>query len=264
MNDQEKTRAAEILGQYRLQRTPLTPLPDTCAPRNEAHAYAIQDLAHAYLSEAGLGPVVGHKIGCTTPVMQAYLGIEQPCAGGIFGATVHHQAGRFRASDYRRLGVECEIAVTLGRHLPCTTEPYQRDDVATAVESCMAAIEVVDDRYQDYHTLGVYTLIADDFFNAGCVLGEPIKDWWSLDLTAVRGQMQVNGARVGSGNGADIMGHPLEALTWLANRYSTLGKGLHAGTFVLLGSVVQTQWLVAGDEVHIQIEGLGEAEVKIE
>jgi 2-keto-4-pentenoate hydratase len=54
------------------------------------------------------------------------------------------------------------------------------------------------------------------------------------------------------------MGHPFEALAWLANLRARSGLGLRAGEFVLLGSVVETRWVSAGDEVVVAIEGLGE------
>jgi 2-oxo-3-hexenedioate decarboxylase/2-keto-4-pentenoate hydratase len=123
----------------------------------------------------------------------------------------------------------------------------------------MAAIEVVDDRYEDYRSLDVPTLIADDFFNAGCVLGEPLEAWRELELAGLRGRMTINGVEVGTGSGADILGHPLEALAWLADALAARGRHLNAGEFVLLGSVVETRWVEPGDRVEIEIEGLGSA-----
>ena len=76
---------------------------------------------------------------------------------------------------------------------------------------------MVDDRYADYTTLGTPTLIADDFFNFGCVLGPAVTDWreLNLDLASIGGRMLINGEDVGQGRGSDILGHPLEALAWL-------------------------------------------------
>jgi 2-keto-4-pentenoate hydratase len=125
------------------------------------------------------------------------------------------------------------------------------------VVAFLSAIEVVDDRYRDYRTLDVPTLIADDFFNAACVLGAPVESWRDLDLAGVRGRMAINGAEVGTGTGGDILGHPLEALAWLANALAARGRCLEAGEFVLLGSVVETRWVAAGDLVEVEIEGLG-------
>jgi 2-oxo-3-hexenedioate decarboxylase/2-keto-4-pentenoate hydratase len=54
------------------------------------------------------------------------------------------------------------------------------------------------------------------------------------------------------------MGHPFEALAWLANSRAQHGLGaLHAGEFVLLGSGVETKWLNAGDRARVDIESLG-------
>ena len=222
----------------------------------------MQDALHAALTAAGHGALAGHKIGCTTPVMQRFLRIPNPCAGGVFAPTVQHLAAEFRHSAFLHVGVECEIAVRLAHDLPAARAPYDRDTVGAAVGACMAAIEVVDDRYEDYRALDVPTLIADDFFNAACVLGVPVAAWRDLDLAALRGRMSINGADVGTGRGGDILGHPLEALAWLANALVARGSCLESGEFVLLGSVVETRWVGAGDRVEVEIEGLGSARAR--
>ena len=223
---------------------------------------ALQDALNASLRQTELGPVVGAKIGCTTPVMQEYLGMAHPCSGAIFDATVHHRQAELDFGSYLHVGVECEIAVTLGADIPRSTTPHTMDSVACAVRSVHAAIEIVDDRYVDFvhRTPDWRTWVADNFFGAGVVLGEPVVDWQSLDLPAVRGQMEVNGEMVGSGHGRDIIhGHPLEALVWLANEQSARGLALPAGWIVMLGSVVQTKWMSQGDRVEVSLAGLGTA-----
>jgi 2-keto-4-pentenoate hydratase len=259
MEPQAIDEAAGLLAQARLGRTRFAGLPDGRRPVDEAEAYAIQDALHARLEAAGHGPLVGYKIGCTTPVMQRFLGIDNPCAGGVLAPGVQRGAGRFRHAGFLRVGVECEIAVALGCDLPAEDAPYDRDKVRAAVDACMAAIEVVDDRYEDYRALDPLTLVADDFFHAGCVLGAPVEDWRGLDLAAARGRMTINGAKVGSGRGGDVLGHPLAALAWLANLCAAHDRPLRAGAFVLLGSVVETRWLAPGDQVEIAIDGLGGA-----
>ena len=124
----------------------------------------------------------------------------------------------------------------------------------------MAGMEIVDDRYVDYKSLDTPTLIADDFFDAGCVIGSPVTEWRRLDLTALTGKTLINGVEVGSGSGADVMGHPFRALAWLANSMARRGRSLHAGEFVFTGSVVETKWLNKGDRVTMQIDRLGTVE----
>lgn len=257
MREDELEAAAEALAPARTNGEPIDPVPESLRPRDEDEAYAVQQRLHERLTLAGHGPLAGHKIGCTTQVMQRYLNIPQPCAGGVFERTVHHGEGRIFATDYRRVGVECEIAVRLARDLD--TVPASHAELSDALACCMAAMEIVDDRYRDYTTLGVMTLIADDFFNAGAVVVEPGANWRNVDLASVSGRMWINDREAGHGTGADIMGHPLNALAWLVERYAGLGLRLRAGDLVLLGSVVQTQWLEAGDEVRIEVGELGSA-----
>lgn len=191
--------------------------------------------------------------------MQRFLGIPNPCAGGVFEPTVQHRHGTYEHARFLHAGAECEIAVRLANDFPCSGAPHDPSSVVSAVGACMAAIEVVDDRYQDYRSLDTPTLIADDFFNAACVLGTPVENWRELDLARVTGRMTINGSEVGTGCGDDILGHPMAALAWLANGLAGRGRTLRAGEFVLLGSVVETKWVEAGDLVEIEIEGFGRA-----
>lgn len=256
-------QAALLLCQARTRRERFDRFPRECVPADEREAYAVQERLHRCLTQAGWGEVVGYKIGCTTPVMQAYLRIPNPCAGGIFGSTVQHEHGRLEPDWHVRVGVECEIAVELGADLPAAGAPYDRSTVAAAVRVCMAAIEVVDDRYVDYLSLETPTLIADDFFGAGCVLGRPVERFDPCQLASVTATMAINGETVGSGVGTDILGHPLDALAWLANSMAERGLGPRRGELVLLGSLVQTHWLKPRDHVTIVNQPLGEVRLDL-
>src|ERR1044072_100981 len=77
---------------------------------------------------------------------------------------------KLAASDYVRVGVECEIAVKLARDLLPPEQPFTAEWMGEAVEAYYPAIEIVDDRYVKWETAGAPTLVADDFFAAGCVL----------------------------------------------------------------------------------------------
>ena len=236
------------------------------APEDEREAYQLQFELHEGLTAAGLGARVGWKIGCTTPVMQKFMSIDHPCSGGIMEKCAHFDHVEIPQTRFNRVGVECEIAVTMGIDLPAQTEPYRREDVAEAVLSCRAAMELVDDRYDDFKTLSTETLIVDDFFQSACVLGPEIIDWQEIDLGTVIGRTFINGEEAGRGQGSDIMGHPLNALAWLANNLNSLGRELKAGEFVLLGSMVECQWLSPGGEtgniVEMDISGLGQISAK--
>jgi 2-keto-4-pentenoate hydratase len=251
--------AAKAIALARRNRAPLAPL--EARPRDEEEGYKIQRALHDLLL-AQAGPVVGYKIGCTSAVMQEYIGIPHPCAGGVFEKVVHDSGAKLAASDYVRVGVECEIGVRLKRDLAPGEAPFTAEWVGEAIEAYHPAIEIVDDRYVKWETIGAPTLIADDFFAAGCVLG-PAVPWANVpDLRAVAGRAIVNGEEVSKGTGADVLGHPYNALAWLANHLAAEGKGLHAGQLVLTGSLVKTLWLKAGDKVRMELEGLGVVEAE--
>lgn len=247
--------AAELLSESRLALERFERLPEDLVPADEAAAYAIQRAVNDRL-EAAFGRRGGWKIGCTTETMQRYLGISQPCAGEMFERFLLGSERELPRGCVVRPGVECEIAVELSG-LPDPEDP------GAAVAAVMASIEIVDDRYRDYRSLDVHTLIADDFFNAGCVLGEPVRNWHNLDLAAIGGAMWVNGTKFGAGRGADILGHPLNALAWISRRWRELGVVPAGGTIVTLGSLVQTVWVDRGDRIEIEIEGLGTAAVRL-
>lgn len=264
MSDDSHLRAALVIRDHRLARRRLAGLDVSVRPADEASAYGIQDQLHRLLTGAGLGSVAGHKIGCTTRVMQEFLRIPNPCAGGVFETQVHRTPARVRHADFVRPGVECEIVVRLASDLPLQRAPFDRHSVAAAVGEIMAGMEIVDDRYVDYRSLDTPTLIADDFFDAGCVLGEPFADWQALDVPSLSGTTRINGVAVGRGRGADVMGHPFEALAWLANALARRGKGLRAGEFVFTGSVVETKWVQPSDHVVMTIDRLGTVEAVFE
>jgi 2-keto-4-pentenoate hydratase len=252
-------RAAQAVATARRNRAPLKPLPADAAPRDEAEGYRVQRAVHDLLLPS-VGPLVGYKIGCTSKVMQEYLDIPRPCGGGVFARGVHESGVRLHAADFVRVGVECEIAVRLSRDLPPGGAPLTAESVMEAIEAYMPAIEIVDDRYERWETLGAPTLIADDFFAAGCVLGAPVAHNAAPDLLSVNGRALINGSEAGHGTGADVLGHPHHALAWLANHLAAEGRGLHAGQIVLTGSLVKTVWLKPADRVVMELDGLGRVE----
>ncbi len=248
--------AARAIALARRNRAPLKALPPNIAPADLAQGYRVQRALHDLLLP-DTGPLIGYKIGCTSAVMQRYLNIPHPCSGGVFARGVHETGVSLRAGDFVRVGVECEIAVRLAHDLAASREALTADDVAGAIEAYLPAIEIVDERYLGWETMGAPTLIADDFFAAGCVLGEPVARQAAPDLLTVVGRAVINGAEVGRGKGADVLGHPRHALAWLANHLAEEGRRLHAGQIVLTGSLVKTVWLAAGDRVTMELEGLG-------
>jgi len=257
-------QAAQFLVEEHRTRKSFGPIPAPCAARTVDEAYAVQEAFHALMA-ATHGPIAGYKIALTTPVMQQMVGFHEPVSGAILAKTVQQSPCTIRSADYGRLGVECEIAVRLDADLPVTSAPYKRDHIVAAIGAVMAAFELIDDRHADYAQFApqILSIIADNAWNGGIILGPPTTDWHTVDLAAVHGTMVINDAVVGAGYGRDVMGHPLDALVWLANGLAKRGKSLSRGMVVMTGSIVATKFVHPGDRVHFCLDGIGEVQLSI-
>jgi len=252
-----RQKAERIAALFR-ERHQIDILPPELLPADIDEAYAIRAAFEEIERARGRGEVVGYKIGLTTPIMQKLCGVDEPCYGAIFASEVHHRRAELPARNYCRLGIETEIAVRLGEDLP---QGGSADRVAAAVESCMAAIEVLEDLRHDYKRLSAAAMVAGNVWNAGVVLGPPFSDWRGLDLAKLTARLTINGREIGHGQGGDVMGNPLNALAWLADKLASAGTPLKRGMIVMTGSMVPIQFPAAGDHAIVEVEGLGTAEL---
>lgn len=254
---------AEQIARLFRERRPIDILPSDLMPADLAEAYAIRQVLEA-IEVPERGAVAGYKIGLTTPVMQKLCGVAEPCYGAIFAREAHDSGARLRAADYCRLGVETEIAVRLGEDLPESgSRASWPERAAAAVESCMAAIELLEDLRHDYKRLSAAAMVAGNVWNAGVVLGPPAADWRRLDLAGVTARLSINGREIGRGKGSDVMGSPLNALAWLAEKRAIEGAPLRRGMVVMTGSMVPIQFPEPGDRVVVTVDGLSSAELAV-
>jgi 2-keto-4-pentenoate hydratase len=263
MDKSDYEAAAERLAAARLERRPVRPLPTNLAPETEDEAYAVQEAVEARLTAAGWGRRVGYKIAATNPPSQAMLGRSRPCYGGILARNLLPSPAAVRLGRFVRLGVEVEIAMRIEADIPPEGAPWSRDALAERVAACLPALEVVDDRYQDFRTMPPMTLIADGAFQGAVVTGDECSEWRKLDLAALASAIAVDGEVRARGRGADTMGHPLDALAALANDLAGRGRGLLAGEIVLTGSIAAPQWPDRPARVTASVEGLGEVSLEL-
>lgn len=257
-------RCADHLLEARRAGTRHTVVPEEFRPRTVAEGHRVQEALHARLAEAGWGSVVGFKIGATTAAMQSFLGVEHPCAGAVWSTTVTTDRAVLDRSAYVELGLEGELAVTVSEDIAPSDAGHDIGTVAAHVASWHAAIEVVDNRYGDPAAFGAPTLVADDFFGAGAVLGPPVAPADVADIAAVVGRMTDTGREVATGTGDALLGHPLAALAWLADLFGGLGWTIPGGSVVLLGSLVGVHWVTdESRDVQFTVDGLGTVEVSL-
>jgi len=251
------TDAADTIIAARRAARGLAPL-GALAPADEEAGYAIQ---REMAGRLGALPPAGFKIGATGRQMQAYLGIASPIAGFVRAGDVHASPATLRFADFIRPGVECEIGVRLGRDLPAG--PCTQTEAEAAVADVFPAIEIVEQRYEDMSRLHTPTVVADQMFHRAGVIGAPCPDWRVLDLAVVAGRMTVGGTLHGEGLGSELLGHPMQALAWLAgSACAAVFGGLRAGQVVFLGSVTPPHWVQGPGLVEVAFGGLGGAALR--
>ena len=258
-------RAGEALIKAHGARKRFGPLPASLAPRSVEEAYAIQAEFVGMRAKA-FGGVAGYKIALTTEAMRKMTGMGDSVAGAMLEKTILRSPARVRAADYGRLLIEFEIAFAIAEDLPAIGAPYTRESIAKAVGAAMPAFELADDRNADYAKLREhpFMLIADNAWNEGAVLGAPLKEWQEIDFASLKGIAKLNGKKVGEGHGRDVMGHPLEALAWVANNLAARGLGLWRSDVVITGSLVASQFPKAGDKLRFEAGALGAVELSVD
>jgi predicted DNA-binding ArsR family transcriptional regulator len=195
-----------------------------------------------------------------------------------FVRNLHHQmfnktwkwAGTFRQSN-KNIGVDwSQVSVKLSELLQNTRyqiehQVFSEDEVADAVASLHPALEIGDTVFQDwYGASGYFGAALDNNGAAAFVPGDPVTDWRHLDLASARVDLSLNGNWQKSGVGAVAMGHPLTALTWVANWLRERGMGLQAGEFVSTGSCTGHFFVAPGDRLIADFGPLGKVDATFE
>lgn len=226
---------------------------DYLAATDAVGAYAVQEINTRFWQGQGR-QIVGRKAGLTAKAVQLQLGVDQPDYGVLFDDMRIADGGRLDPGKCLQPKAEAEIAFVLGADLPSVdTTPEQ---VAAAVASVHAAIEIVDSRIEDWKITFADT-VADNGSSAYFVLADVGKPLAGLDLWTAGMVMQFNGETVSLGAGAAALGHPLNAAAWLARTLAERGEPLKAGDVLLAGALGPMVALTPGDKVEAFVGGIG-------
>jgi 2-keto-4-pentenoate hydratase len=245
--------AARHIDEAHRKRARYQNLPEAIAPATVAEAYVAQ-AALCELWEPRLGPIAGLKIATTTRVMQELMGIDHPCMGTIFAARVYASPAVIAKADFINVRIECELAVRLARDLPAAGAPYTRESVRGAVGDVMAAFELIEDRFADYRSTRALSLIAENAWNGGIVVGPARPLPAGTDLDGIASVLRSHGKEIGTGRTDD----PLGALAWLANQAAACDRPMMAGMVVITGSVMPTVDIAPGERLGFTLDGIGE------
>jgi 2-keto-4-pentenoate hydratase len=228
-------------------------VPERLRPQTIADAYRLQQVIHARLATQGITRT-GYKIGSSSAASQRPFGLKEPVYAGIFSDTRADTLTVALARPLVQPSLECEIAFQLQTDIDGSEANLSTAAIADAVGSCCIGCEIIDRRYGDPNAVGVPSLISDDFFHAGFVLGTRNADWRELALHTLDGAINIDGTRV-TGNAADTL-DALEATRWLACKLAAIGTRLRAGEIILTGTLTQpTAIALPATSVALSITG---------
>ncbi len=255
------TPADQLLAEARINHKRLTEVPAAVRPKTAEEAYRVQEaLIPRLLAHYG-GSVIGYKIACTNVTAQRQLSVDGPFYGQLLSSFSAASPARLHAGDFFMRVIEAEFAFLMGRDLPPESSPREREEVAAAVAGVLPGIEIVDSRFDDWTTIGALSLTADNACNASWVRGRLLEDWRGIDLAAQAVRLTVNGQVAREGTGANVLGHPLNALVWLTNMLSSRGLGLKAGQYVTTGVTTVVYMAERGDVMLADFGPAGSAEL---
>jgi len=245
--------AARSLREAALSGNFIPPLRESYPHLDAVGAYAIQRINTEHRMKDGRR-VVGCKIGLTARAVQAQLGVDQPDFGMLFDDMGFGDSEPVPMTCLHQPKVEAEVAFVLGRDLSMPNPGHV--DVLKAIDHVLPAVEVVGSRIANWNIRFVDT-VADNASSAAYVLGSTPRLLREVDLRLCGMVMTKRGEPVSVGAGAACLGHPLNAVAWLARTMAALGHPLRAGDLVLSGALGPMVSVSAGDVFDVSINGLG-------
>ena len=258
MNNSKIIEAANILYNSRINLKKIKELPKDCTPQSFEEAYSIQDeLTKKYLSANKKTVLIGKKIGCTNKAAQIQLNIKESFFGNMFSDNISKSDSVISSEKYFSPFVEPEFSFKMKNELNITEAPFSADKIYKSISSVLPSIEIVDSRYKDWTTIGVKNLIADNAVHAHWVFGKEIDNLDFFNFNDHSVDLLINNNLIERGNSNNVMGNPVNSLTWLINNLALVGKKLPKNYFVSTGTCTRAIPINKGDSITADFGKLG-------
>lgn len=196
--------------------------------------------------DSHLGEVVGYKAAATSAGAQKQLGLDAPVLGVLYADMMRPNGATVALTDGTRLIFELDLLARVAD--PALIDAETRGEALAGIDAVIPFIELGDLMVPKGAAITGPLLQA---MNAGARLGVvgdpvPIASLTADDLIAVYGVLEKDGAVVAEANGAALLGHPLDAVLWIAKAAKARGFKLKKGDVLSLGSLGPFQIASAG------------------
>lgn len=203
--------------------------------------------------------LAGYKIGLTSRPAQKMFGVDQPVAGRMFTSMFLPDGATVPARFGARPVFEADLVVMVKD--AAINDARTPLEVARHLSYVGAFIELPDLLVAKGQRLDGPLIAA---INVGArlgVIGDTVAVEATPDFVGALADMTVTlenqaGEQLAASKGAAILGHPLNAVIWLADHLKSQGKALHANQIVSLGSLTRPMPPVAGQTVTATYDGL--------
>jgi 2-keto-4-pentenoate hydratase len=210
--------------------------------------------------QAQMGAPVGYKAGLTNPAVQKRFEHDAPVWGMLFAPMLLKNAAIVDAAFGARPLFEADLLVRVSDE--AINRAGTAEEVLRAIDQVIPFVELPDLVVQvpAPPKLNGAAIVA---FNVGArlgVLGTPISVQAHPEIgNALRDMVTIikgDGAELDRGRGSDVMGHPLNAVVWLAKDLARSGRSLKKGDLISLGSFSRLLPPKAGLAVEVLYQGL--------
>ena len=233
MTNQTKHLAKTLHQAYLNQQA--IPFLNPKAAVDETLGYAVQEALIERIQASHGAKQVGYKVSMTSKETQAYANTHEPAYGTLLSHVVKDTSATIPLHDLFSPLIEPELVFELTDALsphPSAEEILEKSKIAPA-------IEVPDARYLNWFpnfTLG--DLLADNTATGLVVVGPSVSppDYETLGNIAMT--LTHDDKTIGNGNSSAVLGHPVKAVQWLAEKLATHGKSLKAGDVISSGTFI--------------------------
>lgn len=249
----EESVAAELLA-CEAERRDREPFTDEWPELDVDTGYRIQD-ANLEKRLARGEKLIGVKLGLTSEAKQRRMNVHAPFVAWLTDDMVLQIGDPVPQAKLIHPRIEPEIVFVLKDRLegPGVT----RESAMAAVESVAGGAEVIDSRYRNFR-FRAGDVVADNASSGAYVVLEKTTRPQDIDLIAETVEVYVDGKLEQTGTGADVQGHPGEALALAANDLARRGRAIEPGQVVLTGGITDAVFAPPGSKVEVKFGTLGE------
>jgi 2-keto-4-pentenoate hydratase len=201
---------------------------------------------------------LGWKLGFGTPAAMEGLGTDAPLVGFLLRGAALEPGAAVSIAGWTNPVVEPEIAVTMGRDLPLTSD---RQTVSAAIAAIGPAIELAD---LSFAPDDVEAILAADVYQRHVLLGRQERARAGGLLDGLVGTVDRDGVRLATVDDLEAApGDLLGNVMHVANLLAAVGETLRAGEIIITGSIVPPIRADGPTRVRYVLDPLGTVEVEL-